>query len=248
MARSGERPLVIGHRGERRVGPENSMAAFERARREGADGIELDVRLARTGEVVVLHDEDVARVTSGADTRRADAMSLAEIRSVDLGRGERIPLLSDVLELARSLDVFVNVELKRDVPDRTALVRTVAREFGRQPRAEIVFSSFDPIMLAGLAVLAPRVPRALLIHRSSYHHAMLRAQPLSLRTGLHIEHVLLRDELFFPGKAFIARQRFVNTWTVNSGRDAIRLAALGVSGIITDDPARIRAALAAASI
>lgn len=243
MIKRGGRPLVIGHRGERRIGPENSMAAFERAKREGADGIELDVRLAASGEVIVLHDEDVSRVTRGADTRRADAMSLSEVRSVDLGHGERVPLLADVLDLSRSLGLFVNVELKRDVPDRAALVRTVAREFGRQSPAEIVFSSFDPVMLAGLAVLAPKVPRALLIHRSSYHHAMLRAQPLSLRTGLHIEHVLLRDELFYPGKAFIARQRFVNTWTVNSGNEAVRLAALGVNGIITDDPARIRAAL-----
>lgn len=219
------------------------MAAFARARREGADGVELDVRLARSGEVIVLHDEDVSRVTQKQDDRRADAMDLADVRSVDLGQGERIPLLSEVLELARGEGMFVNVELKRDVPDRAALVRTVAKEFGRQPKVQIVFSSFDPVMLAGLAVLAPRVPRALLIHKSTYHHAMLRAQPLSMRTGLHVEHVLLRDGLFQPGRAFIAGQRFVNTWTVNSGRDAVRLAELGVNGIITDDPARILAAL-----
>src|SRR5688572_9530741 len=110
------------------------MRAFALAIDEGVDVVEPDVRLAGTGEVVVVHDPDLHRVSgaeSGAEVART---ALRELRTVDVGDGERIPRLDDVLDLLRTPthDLAVNVEVKWDVPDRVALCRAVVRTLLRR--------------------------------------------------------------------------------------------------------------------
>src|SRR5512138_3482216 len=107
------RPLVLGHRGASADAPENTLAAFRLAMAQGADGVELDVWRCATGEVVVTHDEDTRRV-AGASLRVPDA-PLAALRALDVGAfagprfgGERMPLLSEVLEALPG--AVVNVE------------------------------------------------------------------------------------------------------------------------------------------
>jgi glycerophosphoryl diester phosphodiesterase len=81
------RPFIYGHRGTRRGAPENTLRAMELALSQGADGIELDVRLCGSGEVIVLHDADLERV-SGVPVA-ASAATLSELRVLDVGEGER---------------------------------------------------------------------------------------------------------------------------------------------------------------
>ena len=105
----GAAPLVIGHRGASARAPENSVEAFARARADGADGVELDVLRCASGEVVVFHDDDLARLADRPE--RIDALPLAELRRVDLRGGARIPTLEEAFE-ACGPDLLVNVELK----------------------------------------------------------------------------------------------------------------------------------------
>src|SRR5512147_2630414 len=107
------RPLILAHRGASAEAPENTLAAFRLAMAQGADGVELDVHRCASGEVVVIHDED-ARRTAGAPLRVAEA-PLQALRALDAGgwkgeqfRGERIPLLAEVLEALPG--ALVNVE------------------------------------------------------------------------------------------------------------------------------------------
>jgi len=236
----GRPPLVFGHRGVRGAAPENTLEAFELAAREGAHGIELDVRVDRDGEVIVLHDATFERVTGGADLRAAADLPYAEIRRIDVGGGQAAPRLIDVLALARARRLRVNVEMKRDVPDRTAVVRATARLLAAyDPRVPVLVSSFDPAMLATFGVLAPRLPRALLLNRTWYSPAGLRlARPLG--GAAHIERTIAGPQAvrLLEGGGLV-----VNVWTVNDVREAQDLAALGVDGIITDVPGEIRAAL-----
>src|SRR5690349_22669010 len=88
----GAAPLVLGHRGARHASPENTHAAFELSRQEGAAGVELDVRLVKTGEIVVLHDVTFERVSRGIEKRAAEQLAWSDARSVDVGGGERLPL------------------------------------------------------------------------------------------------------------------------------------------------------------
>ncbi|WP_437766300.1 glycerophosphodiester phosphodiesterase [Sorangium sp. So ce281] len=236
-------PLLFGHRGVRGEGApaENTLAAFEEAAAQGADGIELDVRVCGSGELVALHDPDLARMTEGADPRAAAALPWDELRRVDL-RGERVPLLSEVLAFARGRRLAVNIEMKRDVPDRTAVVLATARLVRAwDPRHAVLVSSFDPVMIASFGALVPAVPRALLVHRSRYHDAAVRLAPALGALAAHIERTIASPERI----ALLKRQgRVINVWTVNDPREAQDLAALGVDGLITDAPRRIRDALA----
>src|SRR6476646_7269082 len=123
---SGAPPYVFGHRGVRGAAPENTMAAFELAAASGADGVELDVRLCRTGELVVCHDPTLARFTGGRDERKVADLDLGELARADVGSGQGVPPLAEVLRLARDRKLRVNVEMKRDVPNRRLVVRETA--------------------------------------------------------------------------------------------------------------------------
>ena len=245
------RPRIIGHRGVRAapervategpVPPENTLPAFEQALREGAEGIELDVRVCATGELVVLHDADLDHVTASADHRAVIDLSWPELARVPLAAGAHVPQLAEVLSFARARRLPVNVELKRDVPSRTAVVTAAARLLRAwDPAHPILVSSFDPAMLAGFAVLAPRVPRAVLVHHEQWRRtALLAARPLRV-DAVHLERTLATP-------ARVARLhalgRSVNVWTVNDVDEARRLATAGVDAIITDVPALLLAAL-----
>ena len=236
------RPLVVGHRGVRRPGVvENTIAAFRAASDEGAEAIELDARVCASGELVVLHDATLERVSEGADKRAVAEMYLPQIERVELPGGARVPSLAEALAFARERHLPVNVELKRDAPSRTAIVRAAARLLSRwDPAHAILVSSFDPAMLAGFGALVPRVPRAVLVHRTRWHllHAGLGA-PLGA-AAVHLVRTLTRPELV---RGLRKRGFAVNVWTVDDPAEARDLAALGVDAIITDAPGEMRAAL-----
>ncbi len=101
--------LKIGHRGACGYEPENTLRSFEKALELGVDMIELDVHCCASGELVVIHDNRVDRTTNG--TGYVAGMSLEELRELDAGKGERIPLLGEVFELVKGR-AQVNVELK----------------------------------------------------------------------------------------------------------------------------------------
>lgn len=240
----GGRPLVIGHRGVRRAGVvENTLQAFAAAAAEGAEALELDVRLCATGEVVVAHDPTLERLTEGADPRAIADVAWAELARVELPGGARVPQLVEVLAFAREKLLPVNVEVKHDAPSRPALVRAAARLVGGwDPKHPLLLSSFDPAVVAGLALLAPRVPRAILVHRTRWHRVHAAASLPLGAAAVHLERTLTRPELC---SALRARGLLLNVWTINDPEEARDLAALGVDGIITDAPGEIRAALSA---
>jgi len=221
------------------------MMAFELALTEGADGVELDVRLDGDGRVVVLHDTTLERVSEGRETRSAEAMTAAELSRVDVGRGERVPLLKDVLAWSLERQARVNVELKRDVQRPRALIEGVVRAVravraGGRAEGLLLFSSFHPLFVAALAVRLPRHARAWLVHerqrlfkRAPFHRGLGA-------DGVHPQHQLVTAEALARWKR---RPALVNAWTVNAADEARRVAALGVDGIVTDRPAEILAAL-----
>jgi glycerophosphoryl diester phosphodiesterase len=240
----GKRPLVLGHRGARESAPENSLRAFELALAEGADGVELDVRLDRDGRVIVLHDAELSRVSHGTETRVAEALGPTELGRVDLGGGERIPLLVDVLRLFRERGARVNVELKRDVRRPAALLHGIedAVRASGVPAELVIFSSFRPGFVAAMARRLPAFPRAWLVHA---RQPVVRSAPLFRwlgSDGVHPEWTLVTARSLARWKRGAA---VVNTWTVNDPAEARRLAELGVDAIISDRPGAILAALGA---
>ncbi len=246
----GSGPWVIGHRGAAGAATENTLEAFTEAERQGADGVEFDVRPCRGGGLVVLHDADLARVSGGRDRRAAGDLEARAFAALPLAGGERAPLADEAVDWALARGLLVNVELKGDADRRAgrlraarlraasvlALARTLAR-FGYS-RALLV-SSFDPALLAGLRALAPRAQVGLLFQGRRAPWAL--GPPFA--RALHPERSLVT-----PARVAAAARRgaLVCAWTVNEAAEARRLAAAGVDALITDRPADVRAALGAA--
>lgn len=236
------RPLIIGHRGASAHAPENTLAAFMLALAQGADGVELDVTRCATGEVVVIHDDTVDRTTNG--TGQVRRMSLAELRALNAGDGERIPTLDEVITATADAPrpFLLNIEVKSGAVPFDGLegaVVEVARRHGCEDR--VLFSSFNPLAVRRLARLAPDIPRGIL-----YHHAM----PVYLREvwmGRLAPHEFRHPDIGLITPEFVAKLKAqgkrVNTWTVNAPDDIARAAASGVHGIIGDSPATMRAAI-----
>lgn len=232
----GAPPWVYGHRGMRGA-PENTLPAFERALEVGADGVELDVRLCKSGEVVVMHDVDLQRMAARAD--RIAELDYATLRGIDLGAGATTPLLRDVLELVLRRGKRVNVEIKADVPDLRALALATAQELLARSKAEralVLVSSFEAGALRMLQEAAPGVAVGFL-----FANAEQEANAPELRNyGEHPRFSYVTKQSL---QGFAERAGFVNVWTVNDAAEARRLSALGVDGIISDVPDLIRAAL-----
>ncbi len=138
------RALVLGHRGYRARYPENTLLAFRQALAAGADGIECDVQKTADGHYVVIHDPSVDRVT-GARGEVA-RMNLADLRRLDFGRGESIPLLE---ELLRELppDAYLDLELKEEtlVPEDGEKIAPLLE--ARRDRGNLMISSFGARLL-----------------------------------------------------------------------------------------------------
>jgi glycerophosphoryl diester phosphodiesterase len=241
--RPGEGPLVLGHRGASAQETENTAAAFRRARTDGADGVELDVLLCATGEVMVFHDDDLARL-GGRPERIAD-LPYRALREVRLPRDTTIPTLEEALE-ACGPDLLVNVELKANqlgFGPTAALVEAVAGVIERTDSARrVLVSSFNPWAVRLWTRRAPAVRAALLFERQSMW-PLRRAwlAPWLRPFALHPELTLCSASRV---AAWHRRGYMVNVWTVDDPAALAACRRMGVDGVITNDPARARAALA----
>lgn len=224
--------VVVGHRGGRgETWPtENTFAAFERAFAEGADAIELDVRLAATGEVVVFHDPKVNDV------------EIQRIPYLELATKYAAPVLRDVAAFCNDRRVGLNVEVKYDFVDQGRLVRGVVRTLDEFPDLDVIVSSFDPRILARIRAARPRLRLAMLT-TTERRWSLPLARTLAARRlvfAVHLERTQATPKLV---RSIRSRVR-VGVWTVNDPSEARALRAAGADWMITDAPAIIRAALA----
>ena len=238
--KQGAPPLVFGHRGASAIETENTVAAFTRAMADGADGVELDVQRCASGEVVVFHDGDLARLAGRSG--RISETPWRLLRKVQLRGGGTIPTLDEVLAALPS-PALVNIEIKCDgfLPGicRT-LVDAVADVVDRaDARDRVLISSFHPGAVWYWQRLRPMVPVGLLFERSRRSSLPwpLRTSclaPLLRPLALHPEDVLCSPEnvAFWRGQGFA-----LNVWTVDHPQRIAGLAAMGVAGIITNNPA-----------
>ena len=238
--KQGALPLVFGHRGASALETENTVAAFTRAMADGADGVELDVQRCASGEVVVFHDGDLARLAGRSG--RVSEMPWRLLRKVQLRGGGTIPTLDEVLAALPS-PALVNIEIKCDglfSRGCRALVDAVADTVERSDTdGRVLISSFSPAAVWYWQRLRPTVPVGLLFERSrrsssSWPLRVSCLAPLLRPLALHPEDVLCSAE----NVAFWRSQGFaLNVWTVDHPQRIAGLAAMGVSGIITNNPA-----------
>ncbi|HVN56109.1 MAG TPA: glycerophosphodiester phosphodiesterase family protein [Anaerolineaceae bacterium] len=233
------RPLVFAHRGASAYAPENTLAAFELALRQGAPAIELDAKLSADGQVIVIHDPTLERTTGAAG--KVSDFSLAQLQGLDAGsffsvryQRERIPTLEAVFETVGK-QVLVNVELTNYTTPGDHLVDEVVHLVQRMARVEqVLFSSFDPRNLIRARRLLPQVPTGLLT-QEGYAGALARTflNRAIPHESLHPFHADVTPALI---QSAHARGKKVFPWTVNDPVETRRLLAAGADGIFTDDP------------
>lgn len=219
---------IFAHRGASAEAPENTLAAFELALQQGVRWLELDVQ--RLGdELVVLHDDTLDRTTDGRGPLAA--ATLAQVRALDAGHGECVPLLRELCERL-SGRAALNVELKgagTGAPAARLLAQQVTA--GRWAADEILLSAFSAAELEAARAAAPGLPRALLSE-----HAGASAVDAAVALGAVALHVPVRA----VDGAAVARVHgaglALNVFTVNDAGTCARLRALGVDGLFTDHP------------
>jgi len=240
--RSPYTPLLTAHRGNSALCPENTLAAFRSAVRQGAGCVELDVRRTADGVPVILHDENLLRTTG--DSRNVGSVCWREVRRMDAGSwfspafsGERIPSLAEVLVWARASGIHLSVECKDPDP---ALVRRVVTLI-RQSRMErrCLLASWDYETLRQSKFLCSGLSTVLLAERlpSDVTH-LVCADGI----GLPVESAApaVSAQIHGCGKA-------LHVWTVNTAEEVAAMLALHADNLITDDPALCTAVLAARS-
>ncbi len=244
-------PQVVAHRGGRVWAPENTLAAFRKSVDLGADGIELDIHRCKTGELIVIHDEEVDRTTDG--TGFVKDMTLAQLRALSAGakwapatqlrklstgityssefKKEKLPLLTEVFDLVNG-KLVINIEIKNAPIDYPGIEDDLIALLKKYPHPDkIMVSSFDHDVIHRFHEKAPQ-----------YKCAILSDCILS-DVGSYAKAVGANN--WNPGfgdfRADAAQRAHaaglkVNVWTVNSPDEWKSAMAMPVDGIITDDP------------
>lgn len=228
---------VWAHRGASGYVPENTLEAFEEAAKMQADGIELDVQLTKDGELVVIHDETVDRVSDGNGYVRD--YTLAELKALDVSRPipdyrtVRIPTLAEVLELIKGTDMEINIECKTGIfyyPGLEEKVVRLVQDMGMTER--IWCSSFNHESVCRVKALCPEMKCGFLLGDVIIDVAGY-AKSHNMQ-ALHPAVYHLQDEKFIEK----AKQNnlAVHVWTVNEEAQIRKFADQGVDAVITNYP------------
>ncbi|MGI9168125.1 MAG: glycerophosphodiester phosphodiesterase [Pyrinomonadaceae bacterium] len=246
-------PLIIGHRGASAVAPENTLAAFEQAMADGADGIEFDVRLARDGVPVVIHDATLER--TGLIGGRVADLSSTELQQTDVGswfsrrsrasgsefRGENLPSLTQVFDLFSRNTGLLYLEMKSETSDVRLASEVVRAIHEYSLRARVIVESFDLSLIREVkridseirtaALFEPKVSRPLSLIPSMKLVTLAsdcRADEIALHYSLASRHII--------EKAKHSGLRVV-VWTVDNPNWIERARFLGIAALITNNPA-----------
>lgn len=241
--------LVIAHRGNSSVAPENTLPAFASAGLAGADMIETDVQVGADGAGVIIHDDHVDRTTDAAGP--VNALETSEVARLDAGSWKdpaftrtAVPMFAQVLELlARFPAMGLLLEFKgrwETGPAGDLLSALASTEVADRT----IVQSFEVDTVRTLRELAPSLTSGLLV-RAADEEAIALCSEL----GVEVCNPHVRSILEAPHTVTAMHEAGLRTypWTTNEPADWVRLQAAGVDGIITDRPDRLRGWLSAQS-
>lgn len=244
-----DRPLVFGHRGGAKIGPENTLLAFARGLAAGADGFECDVRLSADGVPVVIHDATLDRTTSttgpvGGLTAEALAGVDATCRFQPTDPAYAVAEPSGVPTLRRVLEQFPRARVIIELKDTDqALARAVTGIIGALGAEErVCVGSFNRAVLEAVRSLAPGIVTS--ASPPEAQRTLVRSWLPLPRFGAAAYRALQVPER--SGRLRVVRPAFVRqahregalvqVWTVDHPADVARLLGYGVDGIISDRP------------
>lgn len=217
--------IISAHRGASGYEPENSLRSFERAIEMGAPMIELDVHKDKNNDLVVIHDYYTK------DKKPVAQLTTAELKAYDIGKGEHIPLLKEVLDTVNQRAI-VNIELK--TPGTAKPVADLLNQYFKEKKwnpKNFLISSFDHHLVREFHRYAPTVPTAVLLEGNPIRGAQMALDAGAQNAVLYYQWItpeFIKDAHSHGIKVF--------TYTVNDKETAQKLINMGIDGIITNYP------------
>lgn len=251
------KPLIIAHRGASAIAPENTLAAFRQAIEDGAEGIEMDVRLAKDGVPVVFHDAKLSRV--GRCEGRVIDFSSRELGTLDVGSWfnekkpkkydstfskEFVPTLRRTLEFLRDFKGLIYIELKAKKAEIERLVKAVCEVIKKSAVLEnIIVKSFRLEAIPRIRQICPNVETAALFAPKIMTILRKEKNLLTLADELGAHQVSLHFSLLTKSLTKKADEKKfpLTIWTVDNPLWIKRALNLGVGAIITNNPGRLLA-------
>ena len=235
------RRLVVAHRGASADAPENTLEAFRLGIAQGADALELDVRLSADGIAVVIHDATLDRTTNG--TGAVAGLTFDALRRVDAGGGARIPTLQEVLEEFPTTPILLEIKAAEA---QDAVAREIDRAGARQ---RVVIASFEHRALERLRNGPYLIGADRRDVTALYALGRLHLEARSPRCLCYAVPWRWKNRLEVPRPWFIAaaarQKRPVHVWTVDDPEIADLLWQRGACGIITNKPGLMKSGLKA---
>ncbi len=242
---SSNMPAIIAHRGACSLAPENTLAAIQTAIALGVKFIEIDVRMTKDGEIILIHDESVSRTTNGKGA--VNEHSLSEIKKLDAGswfhesfKNERIPTLNEVLDIIDSNTTLI-IEIKEDSRNMARMIGNIIRIVKKNLSHQKIFlKSFDTRILDRIRKHLPEVP---LIYVYGIRIPFLNfsigsrvsfQDLFSLNVDYLQPHSLLLSEDFV--REAQANGYKIIAWDVDGENKMKRMLEIGVDAIETDHP------------
>ena len=232
--------ILIGHRGARKEAPENTPAGFRHLRQLGINHVELDVRLSKDGQLVVLHDTTVNRTTN----HKGNVLDFtaAELAEMDASKPlphwpepSGIPTLESVLSEWPDLK-SIQLEVKTAANDILLRIGHGLLDLiqHHQLQHQAIITSADQNMLSVMQRLAPRIRRGFVAERFT-------RDPIEVCLSHHCSHLVINYHRCTPDLINHAHAvgLEVSTWTVNEVNVARRLQNYGVDSIISDVPSTL---------
>lgn len=247
------KPLILGHRGSSAIAPENTLAAFSRAIRDGADGVEFDVRLSRDGVPVVIHDATLKR--TGRIDQPVSELTAAELQEIDVGSwfaeqrqntptfaGEKLPSLAQVFELFAENSGVLYIEMKCDATEGPALAAEVVRLTREAQMADrVVVESFDLSAILEVKRVDSEIRTAALFEPrlSQPISTVRRLKAVDAALDVGADEIALHHTL--AGLRVIEKARRTGleivVWTVDEPVWISRARSFGVKALIANNPA-----------
>ncbi|MCK5674890.1 MAG: glycerophosphodiester phosphodiesterase [Spirochaetales bacterium] len=237
-----EYPLLFGHRGCSKAAPENTLASFKKILDNNIPGVELDVQICKSGEIVVLHDQNLVR-TTGFNALVSET-NLEDIKKLDTGSwfnesyaGEKIPTLDEVFELLGK-NVYYDIEIKQRDRKHGEFEKKLVEKIAKWNIGErVIISSFNPISIIGIRAANPLLNTAII-------YCSKETIPWWLRNGAG--KYLCQPNILKPCKQKVSPfTMFINnkiqkymivSWTIDDPLIVQKYLNHGVDGIVTNAP------------
>ncbi|MFX0024568.1 MAG: glycerophosphodiester phosphodiesterase [Candidatus Hermodarchaeota archaeon] len=221
--------LVIAHRGASNIAPENTLKAFKKAIELKADYIEFDVHQSKDGEIVIFHDDYVSHMNG--QKKFIKDMILKEIKTLDIGEGEKIPTLKELIKIAKG-NIGLQCEVK--APNFSKNLIEILKQNNLIETS--ILSSFMFNELLELQKLDPNLKLGLLVPSViTSSRKLIKYSQKAIKNNFYSIHPYFKsiNEEFI--KLAHDNNMMVNVWTVNKESDIRRVLKMGVDGIISDN-------------